>query len=436
MYIVGIDPGRIYTQTQLTKGICPSVGTMGQTSDGKIFRMVEVTTSQNLVKGMIVSLDANHKATVAVAGGPAPGVAQELAVVIATVTASASQLVWAQLYGRCNRSGLAVLQSERTAHGRCHGRLGGRCCVHSVCRDRGHPPDGNRHDRRRPDGGDPQLSPLSPGHWRLSQRERDSSRSHPLSGLSNGAARAWHAIDLYWLRPERSGGVQCSTLLGQALAQWANPCVRACAVRSPAPGPLYASDRISFGCRASHHVGRDLRRSDEHAARQFAVSGAASGPSGWALFMDGDMLVRGQINEQIAKLENRFAVYCVKHRHEPPAGTKMDGQEQTRYARKNWSSFMIFNCDHPANKALDGRNWSTAIPGRDLHRFCWLEDRDDRRTSRRNGISLSGIPTLQSSRKWFISRMAFRTWPGMRTWPMPTNGGPILKNRHSDAPDL
>jgi hypothetical protein len=102
MYIVGIDPGRIYTQTQLTKGICPSVGTMGQTSDGKIFRMVEVTTSQNLVKGMIVSLDANHKATVAVAGGPAPGVAQELAVVIATVTASASQLVWAQLYGRCN----------------------------------------------------------------------------------------------------------------------------------------------------------------------------------------------------------------------------------------------------------------------------------------------------------------------------------------------
>jgi hypothetical protein len=28
----------------------------------------------------------------------------------------------------------------------------------------------------------------------------------------------------------------------------------------------------------------------------------------------------------------------------------MDGQAQTRYARKNWSSVMVFNCDHPANE--------------------------------------------------------------------------------------
>jgi hypothetical protein len=102
MYIVGIDPGRVYTQTDLTRGKCPSAGTMGQTSDGKVFRMVEVTTSQNLTKGMAVTLDANHKATVAVAGSPAANTQQEIAIIIATVTASASSLVWAQVYGRCN----------------------------------------------------------------------------------------------------------------------------------------------------------------------------------------------------------------------------------------------------------------------------------------------------------------------------------------------
>jgi len=30
----------------------------------------------------------------------------------------------------------------------------------------------------------------------------------------------------------------------------------------------------------------------------------------------------------------------------------MDGQVQSKYARKNWSSFMIFNCHHEANQAL------------------------------------------------------------------------------------
>jgi hypothetical protein len=102
MYIIGIDPGRVYTQTDLTRGKCPSVGTVGQTADGKVYKLVEVTTSQNLTKGMIVTLDGNHKATVGVAGSPAAGVSQEIAVAIATVTASASSLIWAQVYGRCN----------------------------------------------------------------------------------------------------------------------------------------------------------------------------------------------------------------------------------------------------------------------------------------------------------------------------------------------
>jgi hypothetical protein len=53
----------------------------------------------------------------------------------------------------------------------------------------------------------------------------------------------------------------------------------------------------------------------------------------------------------------------------------MDGQLQTRYARKNWSSFCIFNCDHPANKKLTLEAINT-LPGRDLHAFCWLGDEE------------------------------------------------------------
>lgn len=95
--------------------------------------------------------------------------------------------------------------------------------------------------------------------------------------------------------------------------------------------------------------------------------------SGWALFMDCDVLGRTDIQLLFAQCQNSKAVMCVKHQYEPPEGVKMDGQAQTRYQRKNWSSVMAFNCDHPANKALTVELVNT-VPGRDLHRFCWLKD--------------------------------------------------------------
>lgn len=96
----------------------------------------------------------------------------------------------------------------------------------------------------------------------------------------------------------------------------------------------------------------------------------------WALFMDCDMLLRWDIGEVFrAYTDKSKALMCVQHRHEPEPGVKMDGQEQTRYARKNWSSFMLFNVNHPSNKRLTVEMVNT-LPGRDLHRFCWLEDHE------------------------------------------------------------
>lgn len=98
---------------------------------------------------------------------------------------------------------------------------------------------------------------------------------------------------------------------------------------------------------------------------------------GLALFMDADMLVRQSLVPlfDYARDHPEFAVCCVKHNFDPPEGVKMDRQIQTRYARKNWSSVMLFNCAHPANRGLTVELVNT-VPGRDLHRFCWLEDHE------------------------------------------------------------
>jgi lipopolysaccharide biosynthesis glycosyltransferase len=117
----------------------------------------------------------------------------------------------------------------------------------------------------------------------------------------------------------------------------------------------------------------DAPMSTQHACARFLVPHLAK--TGWALFMDGDVLVRGNLIRIFEGLDQSKAIYCVKHQHMPPAGVKMDGQEQTRYARKNWSSVIVWNCDHPSNKALslDAVN---SLTGRDLHRFVWLEDEE------------------------------------------------------------
>lgn len=115
----------------------------------------------------------------------------------------------------------------------------------------------------------------------------------------------------------------------------------------------------------------DAPMSTEFACSRFLVPHLAG--SGWALFMDADMLVRSNLDLLFDQAAPDMAVMVVKHRHEPEPGVKMDGQVQTRYARKNWSSVMLFNCDHPANEALTV-GLVNEVPGRDLHRFCWLDD--------------------------------------------------------------
>ncbi|WP_192246093.1 hypothetical protein [Mesorhizobium silamurunense] len=95
--------------------------------------------------------------------------------------------------------------------------------------------------------------------------------------------------------------------------------------------------------------------------------------TGLALFVDCDVLARTNVEKLFKAFDMSKAVMVVKHDFQPPEGLKMDGQVQSRYARKNWSSVLLFNCDHPANKKLTVEMVNT-LPGRDLHAFCWLDD--------------------------------------------------------------
>lgn len=87
--------------------------------------------------------------------------------------------------------------------------------------------------------------------------------------------------------------------------------------------------------------------------------------------MDPDMIFMSDVSKLFALCDDRYAVMCVKHQHVPLKGEKMDGRQQLKYHYKNWSSFVLWNCGHEANKILTAEKVSF-MKGYDLHSFSWL----------------------------------------------------------------
>jgi hypothetical protein len=126
---------------------------------------------------------------------------------------------------------------------------------------------------------------------------------------------------------------------------------------------------------------RDLYRrdSDPLASTEFTYSRfltpALAGYRGWALFCDCDFLWLGDIAGLVPYTQSGKAVFCVQHDYTPKESVKMDGAVQTVYPRKNWSSLMLFNCEHPSVRTLtpDVVNRES---GAFLHRMQWVADED------------------------------------------------------------
>lgn len=119
---------------------------------------------------------------------------------------------------------------------------------------------------------------------------------------------------------------------------------------------------------------KDPLSSTEFTFTRFLVP-AIMNYQGWAVFCDCDFLWTTDISELFNLADDRYAAMVVKHDYTPKEGIKMDGCRQLPYPRKNWSSMILWNCGHPANRYLTTEIVNTET-GQFLHRFSWIEDHE------------------------------------------------------------
>jgi lipopolysaccharide biosynthesis glycosyltransferase len=95
--------------------------------------------------------------------------------------------------------------------------------------------------------------------------------------------------------------------------------------------------------------------------------------TGQAIFIDGDMIVRGDIAELWNLRDLGKDVMVVKHDYKTKMSVKYLGSKNEDYPRKNWSSVMIFNCNNFPTKKLTPA-YIQKSTGAHLHRFEWTTD--------------------------------------------------------------
>ena len=94
---------------------------------------------------------------------------------------------------------------------------------------------------------------------------------------------------------------------------------------------------------------------------------------GWAIFIDGDMIVRGDIAELWDLKDYTKDVMVVKHDYKTRRTEKYLGNANEDYPRKNWSSVILWNCNAIRNRELTPE-FVQQSTGAFLHRFSWIDD--------------------------------------------------------------
>ena len=95
--------------------------------------------------------------------------------------------------------------------------------------------------------------------------------------------------------------------------------------------------------------------------------------SEWAIFVDGDMILRSDIADLWALRDPSKAVQVVQHSYQTKMSEKYLGAKNENYPRKNWSSVILWNCSHPSNRCVTPE-FVQASSGATVHRFSWLDD--------------------------------------------------------------
>lgn len=94
---------------------------------------------------------------------------------------------------------------------------------------------------------------------------------------------------------------------------------------------------------------------------------------GWAIWADGDMLCRADVEELWGLRQTGCDVMVVKHNYQTKHPVKYLGQRNDDYPRKNWSSLMLIDCGNSVWRKVTPEYVSKAS-GAHLHRFEFLED--------------------------------------------------------------
>lgn len=93
----------------------------------------------------------------------------------------------------------------------------------------------------------------------------------------------------------------------------------------------------------------------------------------WAIFIDGDMIVRDDIAGLWNLQDLDKDVMVVKHDYRTRMPVKYLGAKNEDYPRKNWSSVILWNCSSFSNRKLTP-DFVQQSTGSFLHRFTWVND--------------------------------------------------------------
>ena len=127
---------------------------------------------------------------------------------------------------------------------------------------------------------------------------------------------------------------------------------------------------------------------------------------GFSIFMDCDMMFRGDIAELWSKRNFIYSVMCCKHDYEPKQD-KFRGAKNEKFEKKNWSSMMIMNNGLCNRLTPDYVNTATGL---DLHQFKWLPNDD-------------AIGTLDLEWNWLVGEYDYNPDAKNVHW---TLGGPYF----------
>jgi len=172
--------------------------------------------------------------------------------------------------------------------------------------------------------------------------------------------------------------------------------------------PISISPLVQGQLKHLYRRSRGPTESTEFSLTRFLVP-ALSEYRGWSLFMDCDMLCRADIAalEKEIEIQAEKAVLVCKHDYLPKTERKFLDQVQTRYARKNWSSLMLFNNQRCRSLSVEYVN---SASGLELHRFAWIED--------------AAIGELPLEWNWLVEEYAYN--PGAKIVHF-TIGGPYFE---------